>query len=156
MSVWTVTFHYSTSSLPYFSRGTQAQLLEALAPHSPSATSMSEAIAAAVDVISDDFETAISLARRLVDDAFLRLDLPTGDIEHVDATPLEIIMRRADELPDVLGIAEIAEALGVSRQRAHQLTSTKNFPVEIGRVRATRLWSRQDIEEFVKLHTQQN
>lgn len=42
-----------------------------------------------------------------------------------------------EKVAELIGVAEIAERLGVSRQRADQLTRTKDFPAPIDRIVVT-------------------
>jgi predicted DNA-binding transcriptional regulator AlpA len=51
---------------------------------------------------------------------------------------------------DLVGIIEIAELLGVSRQRVAQLADTEGFPAPIGEIRAGRIWERSDIEAWAQ------
>lgn len=53
-------------------------------------------------------------------------------------------------MPDELaGIAEIAEMLGLSRQRVYQLLAEhEDFPEPIGEISAGRVWDRADIERW--------
>jgi predicted DNA-binding transcriptional regulator AlpA len=50
----------------------------------------------------------------------------------------------------VVGIAEIAEMLGVSKQRASELGGQDNFPRPMATLRSGRVWRRADIERFAK------
>lgn len=53
----------------------------------------------------------------------------------------------------LLGVAEIAEILGVSRQRVDQLVgSYRDFPAPEAELAAGRIWSRSAIETWVALH----
>jgi len=49
---------------------------------------------------------------------------------------------------DLLGVHEIAELLGLSRQRVHQLASQADFPKPIARLNAGDIWTRADIEQW--------
>lgn len=55
-------------------------------------------------------------------------------------------MRRMSEL---VGAAEIAEMLGVSRQRVHQLTESAGFPVPVAELRSGRIWERPAVERWI-------
>jgi predicted DNA-binding transcriptional regulator AlpA len=46
---------------------------------------------------------------------------------------------------DYVGSAEIAEMFGVSRQRAYQLTSRKDFPEPMVRLKAGAVWRTADV-----------
>ena len=48
-------------------------------------------------------------------------------------------------MEDLCGPAEIAELLGVSRQRVHQLAARKGFPKPVAVLAAGRIWRRADI-----------
>jgi predicted DNA-binding transcriptional regulator AlpA len=51
---------------------------------------------------------------------------------------------------DLVGLTEIADMLGVSRQRVHQLAATEAFPAPEAEVSAGRLWKRAVIEKWAK------
>ena len=47
-------------------------------------------------------------------------------------------------------LAEVAELLGVSRQRADQLARTKGFPEPFETLHAGRIWWRKDVERWAR------
>ncbi|HEX7134428.1 MAG TPA: hypothetical protein VF228_17780 [Iamia sp.] len=49
---------------------------------------------------------------------------------------------------DLMGTTEIAELLGVSRQRADQLSRTDGFPDPVAEIAAGRIWLRKDVETW--------
>jgi predicted DNA-binding transcriptional regulator AlpA len=49
-----------------------------------------------------------------------------------------------------LRLIEIAELLGVSKQRAHQLADESGFPTPVERDGRGRLWSRREVKEWAK------
>ena len=49
---------------------------------------------------------------------------------------------------DLVGVTEIAEMLGVSKQRADQLAKRTDFPEPEASLAAGRIWSRADIERW--------
>lgn len=49
-----------------------------------------------------------------------------------------------------VGLTEIGEILGVTRQRAYTLSGKKDFPAPAGSTKAGRFWNRADIEAFDK------
>lgn len=52
---------------------------------------------------------------------------------------------------DLMGVAEVAEFLGVSRQRVDALARTKSdFPPPVASLQAGRVWRREDIEEWAR------
>lgn len=55
----------------------------------------------------------------------------------------------------LVGVAEIAELLGVSRQRVDRITKTfDDFPEPEAELSAGRVWSRHDIDVWIKKHPQ--
>ncbi len=54
---------------------------------------------------------------------------------------------------DVVGAPEVAQLLGVSRQRVYQLIeSYEDFPAPLARLAVGRIWSRAAIEEWNRVH----
>lgn len=51
---------------------------------------------------------------------------------------------------ELVSIHEIAAALGVSRQRADQLSRQRDFPKPLGEVRAGRIWRKRDFEKWME------
>ncbi len=50
----------------------------------------------------------------------------------------------------LVGVAEIARMLGVSRQRVSQLAETEQFPEPTVRLSAGPVWKREDIEQWAE------
>lgn len=50
---------------------------------------------------------------------------------------------------DILGTAEVAEVLGVSKQRIHSLRKMLDFPEPFKQLASTPLWDRADINKFL-------
>lgn len=68
-------------------------------------------------------------------------------IVHAEPVGMEVMreaqwQRRADEptLPELMSAAEIAEELGISRQRVHQLRRTAMFPAPLADLRGGAVW----------------
>ena len=53
-------------------------------------------------------------------------------------------------MASLVGTAEIADLLGVSRQRVHQLVSRADFPKPIAVLSAGAIWERKVIEEWAE------
>ena len=51
---------------------------------------------------------------------------------------------------DLVGLTEIAEILGISRQRVGQLAEGDDFPEPISVLAAGRVWKRTDIEAWAR------
>jgi predicted DNA-binding transcriptional regulator AlpA len=53
-------------------------------------------------------------------------------------------------MDELMGTAEIAEMLGVSRQRVHQLTRRPGFPEPVAVLSAGSIWERSKIEAWAE------
>lgn len=76
-------------------------------------------------------------------------------IVHAEPVSMEVgreakWQRRADEptLPELMSAAEIAEELGISRQRVHQLRRTAMFPGPLADLRGGAVWDAAAVRKF--------
>jgi predicted DNA-binding transcriptional regulator AlpA len=54
-------------------------------------------------------------------------------------------------MPDhLMGVTEIANLLGISRQRVSQLARTETFPEPVARLSGGIIWERADIERWAR------
>lgn len=51
---------------------------------------------------------------------------------------------------DLVGVAEVAEMLGVTRQRVNQLVNEGGFPDPVAVLTAGRIWKRAAIERWAR------
>jgi predicted DNA-binding transcriptional regulator AlpA len=51
---------------------------------------------------------------------------------------------------DLVGVAEVADMLGLSRQRVHQLAAQQDFPPPVASLSAGLIWRRDDIRRWAK------
>lgn len=51
---------------------------------------------------------------------------------------------------NLLGLQELADLLGVSRQRADQLARYQGFPKPVAELKGGRIWKRGDVERWQK------
>ena len=60
--------------------------------------------------------------------------------------------RRAAEptIPELMSAAEIADELGVARQRVHQLRSTAAFPAPLAELRGGAVWDARAVRKFAQ------
>ena len=58
----------------------------------------------------------------------------------------------SEDPPDLLGAAEIAALLGVSRQRVTQLTHSPGFPDPVLRLKMGALWAGQAVRDWAAQH----
>lgn len=53
-------------------------------------------------------------------------------------------------MPELVGLAEVAELMGKSVRQASRWTSDPSFPTPVARLRATPVWRKVDVEEWAK------
>ena len=53
---------------------------------------------------------------------------------------------------DLVGVAEAAELLGVSRQQVHRLARRPDFPAPVAQLKAGKIWRREDVEQWAQEH----
>lgn len=53
---------------------------------------------------------------------------------------------------DLVGTAEIADLLGVSRQRVHQLSGEPGFPEPVASLSAGMIWQKSDVVRWAREH----
>lgn len=51
---------------------------------------------------------------------------------------------------NLVGTAEIADLLGVSRQRVHQLVARPDFPAPVAVLTSGMIWEREAVEEWAR------
>ncbi len=56
----------------------------------------------------------------------------------------------APTMPELMSAAEIADELGVARQRVHQLRSTKAFPAPLAELRGGAVWDAAAVRKFAQ------
>jgi hypothetical protein len=107
-------------------------------------------LAARFDVPARDPAEAARAAVALWTDAVAGLHASVGEIELLEVTTperLERELERDDE--ELLGVSEIAELLGVSRQRVSELRRRPGFPAPLAELAAGPVWKRTQLERFV-------
>jgi predicted DNA-binding transcriptional regulator AlpA len=50
---------------------------------------------------------------------------------------------------ELLGVTEIGMLLGVSKQRADQLTRTQGFPKPVSELASGRIWRKSDVTKWI-------
>lgn len=103
----------------------------------PSPIAAAEDVHTLVDQVTDELgqtsDTAYEIQIAVAEDA---------------SAPTSMATRAPIASETLVGLAEAAEILGVSRQRIHQLANAGRLPEPCQRVSATPLWWREDIETF--------
>jgi hypothetical protein len=87
-----------------------------------------------------------------------KMAVAVGHVVHAPLVGFEVVsetewQRRADAptMPELMSAAEIAEALGVTRQRVHQLRSSAIFPAPLADLRGGAVWDAAAVRRFGEL-----
>jgi hypothetical protein len=103
-------------------------------------------------VTAESSAEALAAAGELVAKAAARAGLPDWPLVRLEAVWDELVESEQAEspLPQLLGSQEVAEALGVSRQRLGQLRARPDFPQPVLQLAATPLWLGSAIDAFLE------
>jgi hypothetical protein len=101
---------------------------------------------------SDDPVRAVQAAVDVVTDAARQAGLPPWPVVKLEATEWDRFDAELDEpnTPDLVGIAELAELVGVRRQRASVLARRPDFPEPLAELASVPVWDRRMVERFVR------
>jgi hypothetical protein len=103
-------------------------------------------------VQATDAVEAVARAREVFEHAAVGAGLPPWPLARVEAQAereLQLELARPS-FPELLGVAELAEELGVSRQRAWTVTGRPDFPEPVARLKATPVWTAASVRRFVE------
>src|SRR5919106_865920 len=74
-----------------------------------------------------------------------------GGIAHVEILTEEYLDRENDQEPETyLGVSEVADELGVSRQRVSELRKAEGFPAPIADLAAGPVWKGSSLRRFIE------
>ena len=126
-------------------------LVEALASHHVAVSVGNGYVSARLDVTAETEAEGITHARELLRAALAAV----GHDLQVLAVSAQTVLEQEKQLaqsnvPELLGVAEVAEALGVSKQRVSELEESERFPAPLVRLRAGPIWSRTAIARFLR------
>lgn len=102
-----------------------------------------------------DAGTAIDQARWIAHDAMEKHGLFGWSPVHIEAMTYaehDAALARPG-LPELVGVAEIADILDVSRQRASELQTRAGFPAPIAVLRSGPVWTRPSLTRFAESWT---
>jgi hypothetical protein len=107
---------------------------------------------AGFSVQAADAVAAVARAREVFELAAMSAGLPQWPLARVEAQTereLEVELTRPS-FPSLLGVAELAERLEVSRQRAWTITGRADFPDPVARLKATPVWTADSVRRFLE------
>lgn len=104
------------------------------------------------DEAGTDPVAAVAYGMKVTSDAALAAGMPgvaLARVELITNDELDAALARP-AIPELVGVSEIADILGVSRQRAHQLTKREDFPAMVADLAAGPVWTKGSLTRFVE------
>lgn len=151
MSEWSVAITVSSPGDGRDLDGDVARISAELDGLAPTVSVGSEA--ATVRVALDGNMVRDALARALVEvrAALDEVGWP-HEVRHVEAVEWSEFERRLDNptYPELVGITEIAQLLGTSRQRASELARSSRFPSPLAELAAGPVWLKPTVTRFAE------
>lgn len=104
------------------------------------------------DVEAFDVIDAALQAKDLFFLATDKVGMPSWPIVRVEAMPIseQEIDLAIPNYPTLLGVAELADTLGVSRQRASELASSSRFPQPFTKLASGPVWDKHAVDAFIE------
>jgi hypothetical protein len=131
--------------------------LEALSDHAPAVSVGSGEMSVRFFVRADSPWQAIKEGMAFFDKGALRADIPrlASHITKAEAWKADTLRRwvaKPDsiEMAKLVGVAEVAEILGVTRQRASEISRKRDFPAPLTTLAATPIWLASSVERFAE------
>jgi len=134
-------------------------LLDVLEPYSPTVTGTPEEPAAdrarfgmSLWIDADQPSDALKEAGRVLAQATRKVRLPQWPIARILLLSDEELDRELalPSFPTLLGVAELAEKLGVTKQRASELASSRRFPSPIATLASGPVWLAPSINRYLE------
>jgi hypothetical protein len=99
----------------------------------------------------DPFEAAWE-ARHVLEKGLIHVGVPPTGWLSVEVLTTDEQDRRIVEptIPELVGVAEVAQLLDVSKQRVSELTHSAGFPAPVVRLASGPVWARSTLERFVE------
>lgn len=120
-------------------------VIEALAPNAPAVSFDSKRLSVRFNVKAATETEAFTEGDRL-----FRKAMPGAQPVRVELETVEELDRElaASDVPDLVGVAELAALLHVSRQRASELAQSREFPKPWVVLRSGPVWKRSTVARF--------
>lgn len=122
------------------------QVIEVLAGRGPAVSVGAREVGVRFAVGGRDAEAAVREALLVIREALPDLEVVAIDVDSVGEQERRLA---ASNVPELLGVSEVAEALGVTKQRVAELAESESFPAPIVRLRAGPIWERSAIARFL-------
>jgi hypothetical protein len=154
MHGWTITLHFAGTTPVHGDPEDLAEdLLDELLDHGAVVTIAPGRYCVTLSIDGTLSETAaIDKAKVIVANAARDVGWPTWPLVHAEAMTYAEHDRllALPAFPELAGVAELAEALGVSSQRVSTLRHRDGFPAPVAELRSGPVWRLADITRFTQ------
>lgn len=153
LTEWDVSVDFAPFAGEEFDPRVADELLNATEKYDGVVSVLPQRITIAVTLVAPTYWEAVgsgvSAAQEALRAARCRDDLP---VERVEARTSERAEKDLEEptFPEMFGVSEVAEFLGVSKQRVSELRETGRLPEPLSELRAGPVWPRPTIERFLE------
>jgi len=153
MREWSVRAEISAPGMT-FTEGHADEVMDALAANAPAVSydpkAMSIRFCVEADSVGRASRTGLDLLRSALKAVGIRI--PPATIVAYEIEGLEDLDRRVGKLnlPDLVGVDEVAKMLDVSKQRASELARRANFPKPIARLASGPVWKKASIARHAR------
>lgn len=151
-TAWTVFLKLENphGELPIITNRAKGNLINGISGSNVIVGTSADFLAVTMTILAADHRTASQIATASCDDGLVAAGLPVLSVVDCRAARTELVEREMDYTPDLIGVSEIADLLGVSKQRAWQVTKTQEFPAEACRPKAGPLWWKASVLGVVR------
>jgi hypothetical protein len=127
-----------------------AVLAEGLSEHAPAISASQHELSIRIAVTGEDVGEATTRGLHLICTVLRATGWPT-EVRALDVAEWSAFEGSLDEptYPELVGVTEIAQLLGTSRQRASELARSPRFPVPLADLAAGPVWPKGAIARFV-------
>ena len=149
MQQWSVRFE----TTGHFTEDHAETVLEALEKCEPAVSYSPRSLSARFWVEAETPQRAVDAGFRLFRSALSGIGIkPAENVVEIECQRLEDLDRSIEEsnAPDVVGVAEVAKALRVSKQRTSELARSADFPRPVAHLASGPVWKWSAIARYVK------
>lgn len=126
------------------------ELNQLLEDHAPAVSFKADRYTVRIAVSAPEINKAVDYALSEIFSASARAGMPDWPVVDVHLTEWDEFSRQLDEptYPNVVGVSELAEMLGVSRQRASELARVESFPSPFVELASGPVWLEPNVRRF--------
>lgn len=127
------------------------ELLDRLAKQSPVASMLGDIVSVRITVPAKGPVAALERSLRVIDKALAASGLTTLELKEFHVTSADDLARQIHDATreTYLGVTEVAELFGVSKQRVSELRRSPTFPEPVAEIAAGPVWMGSSLQRFL-------